>query len=84
MILKVYTVKDAKAEAYLTPFYQHTTALALRQFEDMVKNPEHPFAKHPEDYSLWKIGDYDDLKGQLINLELNEHLANAIDISHKE
>lgn len=60
MILKMFTVKDIKADAYLPPFFVQTKGLALRSFIDLANDPSHNFGKYPEDYCLFEIGAYDD------------------------
>lgn len=57
---EVFTVYDQKAEAYLPPFYFTTIGQALRAFADTVNDPTHAFFKHPEDYTLFHLGYYDD------------------------
>jgi len=37
---------------------------ALRHFEDEVNNPQSPLYKHPEDYTLFHLGQYDETTGQ--------------------
>ena len=56
MINYVFTVRDEKAESFLTPFYLPTEALAKRAMVDCVNDDNHGFSKHPEDYSLWALG----------------------------
>ena len=60
MINYVFTVRDEKAESFLTPFYLPNEALAKRAMVDCVNDDNHGFSKHPEDYSLWALGSYDD------------------------
>lgn len=61
MIQHVFTVFDSKAAAYLLPFYAQTKGVAIRNFTEAVNNPEHQFAKHGEDYTLFELGFYDDI-----------------------
>ncbi len=75
--MKIFTVYDSKAKAYLTPFFIKTTGEALRQFTDIVNNKEHYFSQHPEDYSLFEIGTYDEQLGQVKQYDSNLMLANA-------
>jgi len=63
MILKMFTVYDSKAEAYLRPFYMNTKGEAIRLFTDMANDQNHQFFKHPEDYTLFELGDYEDTNG---------------------
>ncbi len=60
----MYTIFDSKAEIYNLPFYFINDGQATRQFSDAVQNPETPFGKHPEDYTLFRIGLYEDTTAQ--------------------
>lgn len=64
MIYQVFAVYDSKAGAYSVPFYQSTTSMALRAFAEAANMPDHPLGKHPEDYSLFYLGEWDDTKGE--------------------
>jgi len=55
----VFAVFDIKAEAYLQPFFLDTTGQALRSIYDCIKDPNHQFGAHPEDYTLYYVGLYD-------------------------
>lgn len=63
--LKIFTVYDAKAEAYLSPFFLPTTGLALRGFADVANEPNHQFNKYPSDYTLNEIGTYEESTAQI-------------------
>jgi len=67
MILGVYSVFDIKANAFMPPFYMHNNAIAIRAFTDSVKGKEHAFALNPEDYTLFKLGTWDDNQGEFVN-----------------
>lgn len=60
MIYQIFTVHDQKAGAYLPPFYFTTKGQAIRAFADTCNDPAHAFSKHPEDYTLFDLGTYDD------------------------
>lgn len=47
----------------MSPFAARTRGEAMRGFGDAVMNKESEFGKHPEDYALYKIGDYDTVTG---------------------
>ena len=64
MIQIAFSVFDSAASAYLPPFFVHSEKMAIRSFSDVVSNPEHQFAKHPEDYILHRLGIFDDNTGQ--------------------
>ena len=47
------------------PFFANQDGQATRQFNDLVNNSDHPFGKHPTDYTLFLIGIYDDETAEL-------------------
>lgn len=63
MITKAYSVFDVKASVYGTPFFFHNDKMAIRVFSDLVNDPSSSLNRHPEDYSLWSLGEYDDNVG---------------------
>lgn len=63
MVSKVYTVYDSKVEAYMQPFLMQTKGQAIRAFSDSVNDESTQFFKHPEDFTLFEIGEYDDASG---------------------
>lgn len=68
MILKVFAVYDSKALLYDRPFFVNTVGSAVRAFSDAVQDKNAVFAKHPGDYQLYEIGNYDDCSGLLTAL----------------
>lgn len=64
MISKVFCVYDSKMEAYMNPFLMATKGQAIRAFSDTANDPQSAFSKHPEDYTLFEIGEYDDSTGR--------------------
>lgn len=65
MILKVYTLYDAKAGAYLTPFFLPNDQMAIRQFASIIGG-ESLIGQFPQDYTLYGIGEYNDALGELL------------------
>jgi len=61
--INIFAVFDKKAVSYLQPFYFTQKGQAIRSFEDAVNDPQTSFNKHPEDYSLFKLGEFDDQSG---------------------
>jgi hypothetical protein len=59
----MFSVYDEKAKAYLPPFILPEIGMATRTFGDCVNDEGHQFGKHPADYTLFKIADYDDETG---------------------
>lgn len=63
MLLHMFTVFDVKAKAYLPPFFMPQVGQAVRSFGDAVSDETHAFHKHPEDYTLFIVGSFDDASG---------------------
>ena len=61
---KLFSVYDSAAEAYLPPFILPNVQMAQRIFGDCINSPEHQFSKHPEDYTLFELGIFDDETGK--------------------
>ncbi len=77
MIIRLYTVYDAKAEAYLQPYFSPTDAVAVRNFKAACNDQDHGFHAHAEDYSLFAIGAFDQLSGELSVEKALKPLARA-------
>lgn len=80
MIQKVFGVRDAKALAFLQPFFSASTGAAVRAFADAVnEDSKSPLAKHPEDYILYELASFDDNTGEFIPCEVLKMLGCASD-----
>ena len=77
MILQIFSIYDTKAESFNPPVYLTSPGLAIRSFSDSVQNPESQFAQHPEDYTLFQIGSWDDQtsKFELLSTPKSLHVA---------
>lgn len=65
MKLNAYTIFDSAPAIFNRPFFAQSDAEALRFFDDMVANAEHPIGQHPEHYTLFRIGTYEQNDGKL-------------------
>lgn len=79
MISQAFTIYDSKAEAYLSPFFMQSKGQALRAFQDAAQDKETQFAKHPSDFTLFEIGEYDDSTGIFTQYENKTSLGLAIE-----
>lgn len=59
----MFSIYDEKAQAYLPPFILPETGMAIRTFGDCINSQEHQFGKHPADYTLYQIAEFDDDTG---------------------
>ena len=65
--IKCFTVYDSKVEAYMNPFFLRTRGEAVRAWNDVVNDPSSAFNKHPEDYTLFEVAEYDEVTGVFEN-----------------
>ena len=60
MIHKIFTIHDSKAQAFLPPFILPRAEMAERTFGDCINSADHQFGQHPDDYTLFELGAFDD------------------------
>lgn len=77
MILKAYSVYDIKACAFANPFFMQTNGLAMRAFENECSNRDSQLNKHPDDFALYEVGTWEDIKGTFKNLDIPVRIATA-------
>lgn len=65
MRYKVVSVRDRQANAFAPPFFVNTIGQAIRSFTDEVNRAAegNQLYKHPEDFDLYDLGDYEDETG---------------------
>lgn len=80
MIINMYAIFDAKAKAYGQPFLLHTDGLAIRSFQQAATSPDNNIAKTPLDYSLFRIGQYNDEIALLISEAPPEFIHSAMQV----
>ena len=78
MKLNVYSIFDSASGLYSRPFFTQSDADAIRSFSDIAIDAEHPIGKHPADYTLFRVGLWDDTTSKLTD-EDNSSLCNALE-----
>lgn len=77
MILFIYSIYDEKVESYSTPFFAATNPAAIRMFTDLATDGQSSVSKHPQDYTLYQVGKWDDSTGQIETFENINNLGRA-------
>ena len=75
----VYTVNDSCSGIYDRPFVGRSDGESLRSFTDIACDADHPIGKHPEHFSLWRVGTFDDNTG-VVDPEVPVCIGKAIDL----
>lgn len=80
MIHKIVAIYDSKAEAFLKPVFVQSNGAAVRSFADAVNDPSTEFHKHPEDYTMFSIGEWTDDTALFDPDPVIQELAKAINL----
>jgi hypothetical protein len=84
MINQVFVVHDAKAETFRNPFIMRSRGEAVRGFIDTINaKEENELSKHPEDFTLFELGEYDDSTGEYKMYEAKKPLGSALEFKNK-
>ena len=83
---KLFTLYDIKSETYTAPTVNPTRAQAIRSFGDAVNNKNQPsvLTDHPEDFTLFEIGEFDIRTGQITLYEAKFPVANGLDVKEPD
>jgi len=76
----IYSIYDAKAEVFTSPMSLMNNNVAVRIFQNCVNTPEHNYALNPEDYNLFKLGEFDDNTGLIDVYNPPQILVSAISL----
>ncbi len=60
MITNIYVIHDKCAKMYNKPFFQLNDSVAMRTAQDIVNTPNTDIYNTPSDFTMFKIGTYDD------------------------
>ncbi len=74
-----YSIFDVASGLYSRPFFTQADNEAIRSFKDIALDADHPIGKHPADYTLFRIGIWDDTTGNFSD-ELNGSLCNGLEV----
>lgn len=57
---KIFSVFDSKTASYCAPFFLKARGEAIRSFADTAQGKDTLISTHPEDFTLFELGEYDD------------------------
>lgn len=80
MLLKIYSIRDDKAQVFNAPFFQKTHGEAERSFTRLLSDDKSMVAQYPDDYDLYYLGEYDDVKGTINPLDTPQHIVKAVNV----
>ena len=68
MTYEIYTIYDSASKSYNNPFYFLNDNLATRAAIDLLQD-ENEISRHPHDFTMFKIGQYDPQIGEIYNYD---------------
>lgn len=63
MTLKAYSIYDCKSYIWHSPFFMTNDGAALRACTDLANDTGTMIGRHPADYTLWCVGEFNDQDG---------------------
>lgn len=79
-MIRCYSVFDRKTLAYMPPYFAATDGAAVRTLSDAVADPNNLLGRHPGDYVLFYVGDFDDQKGAFLPVSPLVHVIDAVSL----
>lgn len=78
--MEIFAIYDSKAAAYLPPFFCRNSAVAKRMIASATMQEDHDMQRFGGDYTLFRLGTWDDTEGQLRQEDMMENLGTALQI----
>lgn len=79
MMIQIVSVFDQALQSYSRPVFVASTGVAIRSFQDEVNRPDSEIRKHPKDYVLYHLGEFDDELGQFYPIDPSQ-LVTAVQL----
>lgn len=64
---KVFVLQDSKSNVYGAPITVRTRGIFIRELQEELAKGQMIWARHPQDFSVFEIGEYDEHTGCIIN-----------------
>lgn len=77
--MKLVSIRDMKAKAYLRPNFQTSIADAVRSWETIANEGDSMISKFPNDFRLYHMANFDSESGHLEVLDPPVDLGSAFD-----
>lgn len=84
MVKKVFGVFDAKAGIYLPTVCRHSKGEFIREMIEVGRNKDTMIGKFPADFTLFELGEWDDLQGEYSMLPAKQPLGTVLEWISKE
>lgn len=62
----IYSIYDKKMEVFNRPMIEQNLVPILRSLGNIMRDPKSAFANYPEDFAIYKIGEFNHRMGKII------------------
>ncbi len=76
------SVYDEKAECFGHPFFTSAIGIATRMLSEWATNDNSIVGKHPEDFTLYQVGTWDDHSAKMESLPTPKFIVKANEFSN--
>lgn len=83
MVLRFFSIYDRKALIFMPPFHALTDAAAVRAVHDAMADPQTSLHRHPDDFVLFAVGEFDDGSGVYTSEIPVRHVVDVASIAPK-
>jgi len=74
----VFALRDSKADTFGNPMFVSNMGVLLRDIQSVItRESSSMLAQHPGDFSLFKLGEFDDVKGVFTLLPLPDYVLDV-------
>lgn len=77
---KLISIYDSKAELYSYPMIIRSSGEALRLIAADSLNPETKLARHPADFTVFEIGEFDEHTGRVTQHPANINIGAVVEL----
>ena len=75
---------DSKSETYSPPTMHPARGQAVRSFADAVNQEQGVIAQHPQDFTLFELGEFDQSTGEILLADAKVSVVNGLDLKIEE
>lgn len=75
--MKCFSIYDCKADVFNVPFFALSAGVASRMVCDLVSDDRSTIHAHPEDFTLYEIGDFNEKPGLVVSYDKPNFICTA-------
>lgn len=83
MVLKMFMIFDSAVGAFDRPLFAHSKGEMLRDWNMVVNDEKLKFKQAPGDYTLFEVGEFDNISGQVTMYQAKSNLGTATEFIRK-